>query len=316
MGSAASREAIRAIRDWAVNGPAARPTPRSADDFGRLVFSDAVQRIKLPRDGLQGPPPHHQPRRDASTCRWPTPSRSPSRTGPSSTAPPTTRTGSSRSPASPPRSTTPSSSPTPEGKAVTEFSGKELIKGEPDASSFPSGRHALHLRGARLHRVGPDQPALDLQDRVRHHAGHPERVRQLDRRVARQEDAAAALDRGAVQAGRPHPEAVRLDGRPRHDHLRPRAGILPDRRALLLRAPRPDRRRPHAVRRQAAQGPGDSRTSTSARFPSACSPACARSRTSSTPSACRSRRGTTRSRRASTRSRRSSNRPTSPPTTR
>src|SRR5262249_31029763 len=30
-------------------------------------------------------------------------------------------------------------SPTADGKAITEFSGKELIKGEPDASSFPSG---------------------------------------------------------------------------------------------------------------------------------------------------------------------------------
>lgn len=30
-------------------------------------------------------------------------------------------------------------SPTSDGKAITEFSGKELIKGESDASSFPSG---------------------------------------------------------------------------------------------------------------------------------------------------------------------------------
>ena len=31
------------------------------------------------------------------------------------------------------------SAPTSEGKVIMEFSGKELIKGEPDASSFPSG---------------------------------------------------------------------------------------------------------------------------------------------------------------------------------
>ena len=30
-------------------------------------------------------------------------------------------------------------SPTPEGTVLMEFSGKELIQGEPDASSFPSG---------------------------------------------------------------------------------------------------------------------------------------------------------------------------------
>ena len=40
-------------------------------------------------------------------------------------------------------------SPTSEGKVIMEFSGKELIKGEPDASSFPSGglRATFEARG-------------------------------------------------------------------------------------------------------------------------------------------------------------------------
>ncbi|HRY81898.1 MAG TPA: glutamine synthetase III [Spirochaetia bacterium] len=40
-------------------------------------------------------------------------------------------------------------SPTPDGKILMEFSGKELIKGEPDASSFPSGglRATFEARG-------------------------------------------------------------------------------------------------------------------------------------------------------------------------
>jgi glutamine synthetase len=40
-------------------------------------------------------------------------------------------------------------SPTPDGKILMEFSGKELIKGEPDASSFPSGglRTTFEARG-------------------------------------------------------------------------------------------------------------------------------------------------------------------------
>lgn len=40
-------------------------------------------------------------------------------------------------------------SPTGDGKAILEFSGKELIKGEPDASSFPSGgiRATFEARG-------------------------------------------------------------------------------------------------------------------------------------------------------------------------
>src|SRR5690242_20764894 len=39
--------------------------------------------------------------------------------------------------------------PTPDGRAVAEFSGKELVKGEPDASSFPSGgmRSTFEARG-------------------------------------------------------------------------------------------------------------------------------------------------------------------------
>ena len=40
-------------------------------------------------------------------------------------------------------------SPTPDGRVLMEFSGKELIKGEPDASSFPSGglRATFEARG-------------------------------------------------------------------------------------------------------------------------------------------------------------------------
>ena len=40
-------------------------------------------------------------------------------------------------------------SPAPDGGVLMEFSGKELIKGEPDASSFPSGglRATFEARG-------------------------------------------------------------------------------------------------------------------------------------------------------------------------
>ena len=40
-------------------------------------------------------------------------------------------------------------SPTTDGRIIMEFSGKELIKGEPDASSFPSGglRATFEARG-------------------------------------------------------------------------------------------------------------------------------------------------------------------------
>ena len=123
---------------------------------------------------------------------------------------------------------------------------------------LPVGRHAIHLRGARLHRVGSDESALAaLQRRQQRDAGDSDRVRELDGRGTRQEDAAAALDGSGLEAGRARAEAVRLDGRARLRDVRSGAGILPDRPQLLFRAPRSDQRGPHALRRQAAEGPGD-----------------------------------------------------------
>ena len=46
--------------------------------------------------------------------------------------------------------------PNGDGGAIAEFCGKELIKGEPDASLVPVRRPPRHLRSPRLHRVGPD----------------------------------------------------------------------------------------------------------------------------------------------------------------
>ncbi|MFR4803473.1 MAG: glutamine synthetase III [Eggerthellaceae bacterium] len=40
-----------------------------------------------------------------------------------------------------------------DGTAITKFSGKELIQGEPDASSFPNGG-PCNVRGARIFRIG------------------------------------------------------------------------------------------------------------------------------------------------------------------
>src|SRR5205807_2380672 len=54
--------------------------------------------------------------------------------------------------------------PTGDGKAVAEFSGKELIKGEPDASSFPSGgiRATFEARGYTA--WDPTSPAYILEN--------------------------------------------------------------------------------------------------------------------------------------------------------
>ncbi len=54
--------------------------------------------------------------------------------------------------------------PTPSGGAIAEFSGKELIKGEPDASSFPSGglRATFEARGYTA--WDPTSPAFIMEN--------------------------------------------------------------------------------------------------------------------------------------------------------
>ena len=45
-------------------------------------------------------------------------------------------------------------SPTGDGQVIMDFSGKELVKGEPDASSFPSGGLRATFRGKRIYSMG------------------------------------------------------------------------------------------------------------------------------------------------------------------
>ena len=70
--------------------------------------------------------------------------------------------------------------PSADGRAVAEFSGKELVRGEPDASSFPSGgmRSTFEARGYTA--WDPTSPPVAAGHRQRHDAGHPDRVRELD----------------------------------------------------------------------------------------------------------------------------------------
>ena len=71
--------------------------------------------------------------------------------------------------------------PTGDGTALAEFSGKELIQGEPDASSFPTRWHPRDLRGPRLHRLGPDLAGVPAREPERCAALHPDGVRVVDR---------------------------------------------------------------------------------------------------------------------------------------
>ncbi len=121
---------------------------------------------------------------------------------------------------------------------------------------LPDGRHPRDVRGARLHRLGSHLPRVHPGEPQRRTAVHPDGVHLLDGRGARQQDPAAALDGRALGRGRWSAGAARhgrRGARVHHDRLR--AGVLPDRRAVLLRAARPAHDRAHAVRREAAEGP-------------------------------------------------------------
>ena len=67
---------------------------------------------------------------------------------------------------------------------------------------LPVRRPARHVRGPRLHRLGRHQPRLPHARRQQRHALHPHGVRLVDRRGARQEDPAPALDGGALASRR------------------------------------------------------------------------------------------------------------------
>ena len=99
--------------------------------------------------------------------------------------------------------------PTGDGNAIAEFSGKELIQGEPDASSFPTGgiRATFEARGYTA--WDPDVARLHPREPERRGALHPDRVRVVDGRGARPQDPAAALDGRAVEHGAARAAAVR-----------------------------------------------------------------------------------------------------------
>jgi glutamine synthetase len=148
MGSAVLGEAISAIRDWSVVNKKEPGDTRAANLFGSLVFNDAEQEKRLPK------PAYHALRRTISQ-------------GQSLDASVADAVASALKDWAVEHGATHYThwfqpltgitaekhdsflNPTANGKAVAEFSGKELVKGEPDASSFPSGgmRSTFEARG-------------------------------------------------------------------------------------------------------------------------------------------------------------------------
>src|SRR6476469_4775069 len=148
MGSRVLGEAISAIRDWSVTEAKEPRNGRASEGFGSLVFNDEVQQARLPK------PVYHALRRtithgealdlsagDAIAKAMKEWAVEHGATHYTHWFQPLTGITAEKHDSF--------LVPTADGKAVAEFSGKELIKGEPDASSFPSGgmRSTFEARG-------------------------------------------------------------------------------------------------------------------------------------------------------------------------
>ena len=149
MGSALLGEAISAIRDWSVtDGSKEKRDPKPNGEFGSLVFNDAAQQARLPKavyHALRRTMSHGEPLDMAAADavakavkEWAVEHGA---THYTHWFQPLTGITAEKHDSFLQLSN--------DGKAVAEFSGKELIRGEPDASSFPSGgmRSTFEARG-------------------------------------------------------------------------------------------------------------------------------------------------------------------------
>jgi glutamine synthetase len=150
MGSASSGHAIRSISEWGTTfsqrpGTAAG---KMSDDFGSLTFNDEAQRARLPKDVYRAL------RRAVAQGEALDPSVADiiasalkdwavehGATHYTHWFQPMTGITAEKHDSF--------LSQTPDGRGVAEFNGKELVRGEPDASSFPSGgmRSTFEARG-------------------------------------------------------------------------------------------------------------------------------------------------------------------------
>ena len=149
MGSAALFEAAKSIRDWSLNeGRASSSTAKAVEAYASLVFNDKVQQERLSKPvyrALRGTITRGEPL-DAATGdavatalkEWAVEHGA---THYTHWFQPMTGITAEKHDSF--------LAPTDQGTAITEFRGKELIKGEPDASSFPSGgmRSTFEARG-------------------------------------------------------------------------------------------------------------------------------------------------------------------------
>src|SRR5262244_551197 len=148
MGSRVLGDAIGSIRNWSVTEAKEPRTPRVTEAFGSLVFNDEVQQARLPKavyHALRRTASHGDPldlsAADAVAKAVKAGAVEHGATHYTHWFQPLTGITAEKHDSFLQLSN--------DGKAVAEFSGKELIKGEPDASSFPSGgmRSTFEARG-------------------------------------------------------------------------------------------------------------------------------------------------------------------------
>jgi glutamine synthetase len=148
MSSAVLGEAIAAIRAWSVTEGKQPAGPHAAETFGSLVFNDHVQQARLPpavykalRRTITNGEPLDLSVADAVAGAMKDWAVEHGATHYTHWFQPLTGITAEKHDSF--------LSPNGHGKAAVEFSGKELIKGEPDASSFPSGgmRSTFEARG-------------------------------------------------------------------------------------------------------------------------------------------------------------------------
>jgi glutamine synthetase len=149
MGSSALQQASRSIIEWGIkSGATGAARPKATDIFGSLTFGEDTQRRRLPKDVykalrrtvMQGEPLEPSTANIIATALkdWAVEAGA---THYTHWFQPMTGITAEKHDSF--------LSPNAEGRAVAEFSGKELTQGEPDASSFPSGgmRSTFEARG-------------------------------------------------------------------------------------------------------------------------------------------------------------------------
>src|SRR5688572_1902051 len=150
MGSAALSEAIKSIRDWSLNEGrvSTASSVKATDAFGSLVFSDKAQQDRLPKPAYRAlratitrGEPLDGPTADAVATALKDWAVEHGATHYTHWFQPLTGSTAEKHDSF--------LNPAADGSAIAEFRGKELIQGEPDASSFPSGgmRSTFEARG-------------------------------------------------------------------------------------------------------------------------------------------------------------------------